>query len=210
MTEPHDEIQLVLRLKEGDERAQRELFDRLYEPVRTHVLAARLARNDDDALEIAQETFVRAYRDIAAFQGRSTLKTWIISLSRHASIDYYRVSRNRYDAVAEPRPLMVREAETTHAADAADPSPSPLETLIAKRNCDQVRRALAQLDEDQRNVIIYRRIDGLSTAEAAILLERSESAVKMLLLRAMQKLHSVLKAEGCLGRLPRERGGGPA
>ena len=94
--------------------------------------------------------------------------------------------------------------------DAVDPSPSPLDALIARRDCDQVRRALAQLDEDQRNVIIYRRIDGLSTAEAAALLARSESAIKMLLLRAMRKLQSILEAEGYRGRLPRERGGGPA
>ena len=142
MTEPRDETKLVLRLKQGDARAQRELFDLLYAVVYRHVLAKRCARSEDDALEITQDTFVRAYRDVRSFQGRSALKTWVISLSHHASVDFYRLPRNRYEASAV-EPLAVHEPLAHYGGEPA--APTPLEVLIdnedARRARDQILRA---------------------------------------------------------------------
>ncbi len=186
MTENDDD--LLRRLRQGDEEARRAFWDRFYPFVYRHVVSAKArGENAQDAEDIAQDTFVRAYKSVVKFEGRSSLKTWLITLSHNAAVDYYRASHYRVEDVGHDEAVKAGEAAARWVTDTSAPA-EPLHHCLQQEERDLCRRLLAQLNEEQRAVVTSRLIDDLSTADTAALLGKSEGAVKMLLLRALQNL----------------------
>ena len=116
-------------------------------------LARWMTRSQEDAEDVVQEAFLRAF---AAFDGlRGDAKPWLLTIVRNTSLDWLKRNRNRA--------LSGYEA----AAEAAEPSPDPEESLLISTDREQVRRALEQLPLDFRETVILREMEGLSYKEIA-------------------------------------------
>lgn len=141
-------------------------------------IRARVAQ-DADAQDITAQTFVAALRAIKRFDpARSSIRTWLIGIARHKLADHWRKhpAKVGLDAVKQ----------------AANPGPSVDELVGLRLDMAAVRAALAQLPADRAEVIQLRLLGGLSTAETAKSMGRSEGAIKMLLLRALKDLRRLL------------------
>lgn len=182
-SETDKEVQDLIRsLRDGDSCGVGHFYGKYRDVIYRHIGFANSRRlTPQDAEEITQDTFIRAFRSVEDFRGRSSVKTWLITLSRNAGADYFRSPKNRYSGAS-----IVSEASIAYSGG------SPEEQLELWRQLEQFRQALFRLPRDYRAVITYRQIDGLSVKETAHLMERSEAAVKQLKVRALRALQAAL------------------
>ena len=178
---------LAERCGRGDDQACRELIDEHERMV--YVLGYQLLGNHDEALELSQEVFLRVFRTIARFQGRSTLRTWIYRIVINSA-------RNRQRWWGRWRACFV--PLDPHIRSHGDPpaptqSASPEQALSQKELADRVWRALATLPLEQRSAIILRELHGMHYAEIAFSLGVPTSAVKSRLSRARAALRKELR-----------------
>jgi RNA polymerase sigma-70 factor (ECF subfamily) len=173
------EVELVPRLKAGDEVAFCELVER-YES-KIHSLTYGILRNREDADEIAQEVFAKVYFSIKAFDARSSLYTWI-----------YRIAVNEcYGYLRKKRPKLVYESDSADDALSirmkriADGCPTPDRAAMHR---DLINRLLQRIPEDDRLMLIWKEVEGLSTAELSQMTGLKEATIKVRLFRARRKL----------------------
>jgi len=168
-----DESVLVERAKGGDRMAFEELVRRHAD--RLYAVLLRFLADPVDAEEATQETFLRAWRSIDRFEGRSRFFTWL-----------YRIGLNEAKRHLARRPPAgrVRSLEDQPIPDAPDWSEAP-EVRAGQAEVRKVlERAIRDLPADYRAPLILRDIEGLSTTEAAEALELGEAALKSRLHRA--------------------------
>ena len=155
---------LVARARAGDLLAFEELV-RLYAD-RLHAVVRRLVDNQDEAEEVTQEAFLRAWRGIATFKGDSQFFTWLYRIGVNEA--HRRTSRRR-------APVASLEEQLVEPADTRPEPPGRLEQDDLRH---ALERAVHGLTPDQRAPLVLRDIEGLSTAEAAAILDLGEAAFK--------------------------------
>jgi RNA polymerase sigma-70 factor (ECF subfamily) len=157
---------------------------------RVYRLAIRMSRNESDAEEIAQETFLLAYRAIGAFQGESRFSTWLYRIAVNE------VLMRRRAASRRPLPLLETSAPSDHAelvaAEDGEPPDGADELVDRKRLARRVRAALGLLEEAQRTALVLRDLEELSAEEAAEILGVSPGVVRQRAHRARLKLRQEL------------------
>ncbi|MEO6496949.1 MAG: sigma-70 family RNA polymerase sigma factor [Solirubrobacteraceae bacterium] len=161
---------LVARARAGDLLAFEELV-RLYAD-RLHAVVRRLVDNQDEAEEVTQEAFLRAWRGIATFKGDSQFFTWLYRIGVNEA--HRRTSRRR-------APVASLEEQLVEPADTRPEPPRRLEQDDLRH---ALERAVQGLKPDQRAPLVLRDIEGLSTAEGAAILDLGEAAFKSRLHRA--------------------------
>jgi RNA polymerase sigma-70 factor (ECF subfamily) len=173
---PQSEAELIAAAQAGD----REAFDALVRVTYadTYTLAYRLTGNEEDARDVSQEAYLRAYRAIARFRGDAQFSTWMYRITANCAATYLgRRSRHRHDVLDDTVP--VADPRTDHdpqlRADASD-----------LRN--RLARALDDLPPRLRSVVVLRDIYDLPHESIAAELGISESAAKVRLHRARNKL----------------------
>ena len=166
------EAVLVDRAKAGDRYAFEELVRRHAD--RLYAVVLRFVADGDEAQEVTQEAFLRAWRSIARFEGRSAFFTWL-----------YRIGINEAKRRAGRRPpVPVVSLEDEPVSEAPDWSEAP-ETRSDQRDLRGVlERAIRGLPVEYRATIILRDVEGLSTTEAAEVMDLGEAAFKSRLHRA--------------------------
>lgn len=132
------------------------------------------------AEDLVQETFIRAFRSLSAFRREANIRTWLLSIARNSTIDYLRKKR-----ISSWLPLLEQR-------DIASDQPLPEEILLKDEKIQELYLALTLLKRDQREVIILRKLQELSTIETAEILGWSEAKVKSTLLRGLQALKEKL------------------
>lgn len=139
---------------EGGALSETDAFERLVATHRSKVfgLCYRYVGNRADAEDLAQETFLRAYRGLSRFRGDSTLSTWVYRIAVNVCLSW--VSSRKPDSEELP-------------ADLVDPKPSALERLGRHQRADEVRRAVATLPERQRLTLVLRVYQELTHKEIA-------------------------------------------
>lgn len=175
-----DEQTLIAAAQGGDAEA----FARLIAPHRRRVYAMcyDLAGSHEDAQDVAQETFIKAYKGLPNFTGGAAFSTWLYRIAVNAWIDHRR--RNaRHD------PAGGFEAEELH--DAAAPRPDAL--ADAAILAQHIERAMEQLSPQQRAVFVLRHYHELAIAEIAASLGVTDGTVKTLLFRALKKMRELLQ-----------------
>ena len=187
-----EEYALVQRIQSGDSDAFAVLMD-LYQKQVYH-LALRTVGNPEDAADMTQEAFLRAYRAIGSFRGDSKLSVWLYRLTQNVCIDFLR-SRGRRPAVSL---TVENEADEVQELDVADDRFDPEEQYQRKALRDAVRRGLDSLPEEYRAILVLREINGLSYAEIGEQLQLEEGTVKSRLFRARKKLCEFLQRDGNL------------
>jgi RNA polymerase sigma-70 factor (ECF subfamily) len=171
------EAELVCRLRAGDDTAFRELIER-YGP-RIYRVAYGLLRNRDDADDIAQEVFAKVYFSIKRFEGRSSLSTWITRIAINECYSYLRKKQPIYETNSPDGSL------SKHMQNVADPQPKADLGVIQR---DFINKLLTQVSEEERLLIIWKEVDGLSLAELSGMTGQCENTIKIKLFRARQKL----------------------
>ena len=184
----HDlDFELAQRHSHGDLRAFDEVYARYAAMV--YNLALRLSGDGDEAADLTQEIFLRVFRHLDGFSGRSALKTWI-----------FRVALNHCrDRLSRFRPLTLPLAEETDEAGGArvaDPRRDPEAQAVAADLGRQVARALALLPAPFREAVVLRDLQGLSYQEIAAVLGVRAGTVRSRIARGREQLRHVLDHPG--------------
>lgn len=189
---------LVARLKKGDGTAYEELVG-LFE-LKVYNIARGMTRNQQDAEDVLQDTFMSVFRGISSFKGQCSLSTWVYRIAFNASLMKIRGRRNdgRLISIEENQP---RYDETGHRiASLPDWHPRADEILLDKELGGQLREAIACLPDEYRAVLILRDQEGLSNEEVGSVLELSVAAVKSRLHRARVAVREQVKKYVLEGR----------
>lgn len=195
MYEEAFDLSLTARAAAGD----REGFARLVRKYQDGVyrLLLRLVSDDEDARDLAAETFVRAWRRIATFRGQASFKTWLWRIAINVSRSHL---RKRYVR----RALFLQDTRTTEDGDsprereAPDPSveADPVRCLENEALKAAIRSARSSLSGREQEVFTLKHDQGLKIAEIARILSLSENTVKVLLFRATRKMADALRSDG--------------
>lgn len=176
-----DDTRLVHASLSGDSEAFGELvkkYDKLI-----YNTSYQLIGNPDDAFDVSQETFIKAYRSLGSFRGDSKFSTWLYKICQNAARDYIRskfrqktVSLTAYDDDD------TKEVQLDIVDD--DISSQPDRSLEREESRAAVREAIAKLSEDHKNVIVLRDIEGYSYEDISEILNLEIGTVKSRLNRA--------------------------
>lgn len=187
---------IAARLRAGDEAAMRSLVEQHHRAMLG--VAQRYARDRDTAREIVQDSWLAVIEGIASFEGRSSLKTWILAIV---------ANKARSRVAQDARTVPIDELEEGSGLDPArfDASghwASPIlpwdeitpERLAGDRELlSLLAGALDKLPRAQRAAVLLRDVEGLSTGEACNILDVSETNLRVLLHRARTRLRAVLE-----------------
>jgi len=175
-----DDSHLVDRLRRGDARA----FDELVTAYQHRVfsVALRMLRNRTEAEEVAQEVFLRVYRTVAAFRGDAKLSTWLYAIASRLCLNRLASSDRR----------VTREGDETLTRLASGDA-TPVDELERSELEATLHRAIAELPEERRIVVVLRDLEGLSYEEIAAALDLELGTVRSRLHRARMDLKEKLE-----------------
>jgi RNA polymerase sigma-70 factor, ECF subfamily len=164
---------------------RREAFDILVERHRRHVyqLCYRFVGNHEDASDLAQDVFVRAYRNLAGFRGQSAVGTWLYRIAVNLCLNRVSARSNTFERV-EYRDHIDERLETADAA------------LLRAERAAELRAAIARLPKKQRATLVLRVYHELPHEEIAGILGSSVGAVKANFFHALTNLRKLLKGGG--------------
>jgi RNA polymerase sigma-70 factor (ECF subfamily) len=175
---PREEA-LVRRATSGDAEAFGELYVRHLEEIYRYVFYK--VGNQKRAEDLTEQIFLNAWEAIDDYQLRGyPFSSWLYRIAHNAVVDYYRTKKDE-------RPL------DSVAFALADESPGPEETVMKKREVSRLLEALAQLSEERQELIILRFVEGLSHAQVAQILNKSEGACRVMQHRALASLSDILE-----------------
>ncbi|HVW09786.1 MAG TPA: sigma-70 family RNA polymerase sigma factor [Bryobacteraceae bacterium] len=184
---PSDELDLVARAKSGDSAAFSALINR-YEG-KIFRLAMNITQNREDAEDVLQEAFFKAFEHIDQFQGNSKFYTWIVRIAVNQALMKLR-KRKSDRTVSLDEQIDTGEDMVVREVAAWDPDP---EERFSREEMSQIlSEAIDGLTPIYRTVFTLRDVDGLSTEETAEALDLSVPAVKSRLLRARLQLRDKL------------------
>lgn len=179
------ERQLVVRLRAGEESAFREFVDAYRDRIITVIV--RVAGGGSEAEDLAQETFIKAFRAIGRFQMQSALFTWLYRIAVNTTRDHLDARRRR--------PAVSLDALGSEEDPWNPPGddPTPLEALETDDTRALVRAAMEQLPEPFRTTLVLREMEGHAYEEIAQILDVSIGTVESRIFRARAKLRALLE-----------------
>ncbi|MHB9143781.1 MAG: RNA polymerase sigma factor [Symbiobacteriia bacterium] len=186
--------ELVDRCLRGDTAAFTLLVDRYRAPV--YRLVARMLSDSTDAEDAAQETFIQVYRGLPAYRGQACFSTWVYRIAVNRCLDQ---RRRRQNPTRQAMPLADPGGETGGVeARLTSPDPGPEDWLVQRETQQRVRRALADLPEHYRAVVVLYHFEGLSYRDVSEVLGLPIRTIETRLYRAKNLLKSALteKVEG--------------
>jgi RNA polymerase sigma-70 factor (ECF subfamily) len=183
----HDlDLELAQRHGAGDVRAFDEVYARYAEMV--YNLALRLAGDAEEAADLTQEVFLRVYRHLGSFSGRSALKTWIFRVA----LNHCRERLSRFRPLTQPIGDEVAGGGF-QAVRVADPRRGPEDLAVAADLGRQVARGLARLPASFREAVVLRDLQGLSYQEIAAVLGVRVGTVRSRIARGREQLRNLLE-----------------
>ena len=185
-----EEFDVIRRVLDGDVNAFEELV-KAYE-TKVYNLALQMLGNKQDAQDVTQEAFIKAYNSLSSFRGESRFSGWLYRIVSNMCLDFLR-KKSR----GKPGSLTVEDDDGEEIQlDLPDTSQAPEEVLEKKLTRDAVRRGLASLPPDARQILLLREIEGLSYEEIGETLGLESGTVKSRLFRARKKLAAFLLKDG--------------
>lgn len=181
------EVALLAASRGGDTRAFDEIVTRQRE--RVYMVAYHILRNSDDALDVVQDTFIRAWKHLDRFDGAASLGSWLSRIATNASIDVVRRRQARPQTEFEAAPMAIDAASHTTPARPDRPG----ESLDRAAMRDRFDRALATLSPEHRAVIVLKEIEDFSYQEIADAVGCSIGTVMSRLFYARKKLQDQLR-----------------
>lgn len=180
--------ELVARATAGDQDAFNQLVKRWERPI--FALAYRTLGREEEARDVVQDAFLRAYRGLKGFKGEAKFSSWLYRITLNLCRDWVR--KERRAPVSQP-------PEGVDAVDLADEQAAPTESvedLVARREMSAaVQLAMAELPEEQRTAIMLKEYHGLTFQEIAEMLDCPLSTVKTRLYQGLSVLRRRLERQ---------------
>ena len=186
--ECYDDNELIERFQHGDTAAFDMLFTRYQK--RTYRLVQRFVSNPEDASDLTQDAFIRAYQGLGDFKSQCQFYSWLYRITVNLCIDFLRTK-----ASSEVLLYDSDESDDLPMANIPDPrSESPAKAVENKELRAHIRKAVRRLPPKQRQIFILRHWDGLSLKDIAAAVGRSDGTVKAHLLHAHRNLRRHLRS----------------
>jgi RNA polymerase sigma-70 factor (ECF subfamily) len=171
--------------KRGDREAFRTLFERYHR--RAYALAVGVVRNQDDALDVVQDAFIKAHKYLDKFEGNSSFYTWLYRIVMNLAIDHIRKHRR-------VRPVELDEQRLEDGGADGDGllpkllGSNPGRALMDKEIRQRIDVALGELSENHRSVLVMRELEGLSYEEMAQAMGCSKGTIMSRLFHARKNM----------------------
>ena len=179
--------EIIERVKNGDKKA----YDLLVLKYQQRVinLIARFVKNHADALDVSQETFIKAYKALPNFRGESAFYTWLYRIAvntakNHLTVQSRKITKSDYD---------VTEIEQIEGNMSLTEQTTPENLLIKDELQDIVLNTIENLPEDLKSAIMLREIEGLSYEEIAAVMECPVGTVRSRIFRARETIDNKIK-----------------
>lgn len=183
-----EEADLVAGARRGDVDAFRRLVE--HHQKRAFAVAVGILHDSDDARDVCQEAFIRAYKNLSTFEGSSQFFTWLYQIVRNLCIDHLRKRRGEKVAFDEEHPPGAEADDTGIAPRRLGFDPD--RALADKQLRARLRDALGRLSPPQRAVIVMRELEGLSYREMAEAMDCSVGTIMSRLFHARKRMQSML------------------
>ena len=185
---PHTDAAAVALARDGDSEAFRALVDRHSRAV--YRLAHRMTGNPQDAEDVVQETFLKAYRQLGRFESRANFSTWLHRIAVNCSIDLIR-GRKHQEAGHDASDLEALDGAHGGSDERVDPSPERL--MLSTEVQEKVSRAMDGLTHMERAAFVLRHFEGQSIEEISAALGLKANAAKHSIFRAVRKMRLALE-----------------
>jgi len=150
-------------------------------------LAYRMTSNEQDAEDVVQDAFLRAFRRLDQYDARARFSSWLFRITANCAYDLLRARKRRDE---EPWPEVPDGSGTAVDFPTADPTPDRM--MLSAEIRRRVELAMSRMSAQERAAFVLRHFEGMSTAEIGAALELEASAAKQSVLRAVRKVRLVL------------------
>ncbi len=182
-TTANDDELLLARVAQGDQAALGTLYDRYATPL--YSLAIKMLANEAEAQDVLHDVFLSVWNKAAGFRAdRGSAFSWTVALLRNRIIDRIRARRRHGELI---------EANAPDLEPSGSAASSSAENCVTNERAREVRAAMSQISDDQRQVLRLAFFEGLTQAEIAEKLEEPLGTIKARAQRGMAKLRSLLK-----------------
>ncbi|MCL2227034.1 MAG: sigma-70 family RNA polymerase sigma factor [Oscillospiraceae bacterium] len=188
---PDEEMTTIKKVLDGDVDAFEELV--LANQKNVYNLALKMTKNEEDALDISQEAFLKAFRQLDAFRGESRFSVWLYRLTYNLCIDFL---RKKNKAQISSLSAYQDENGNPHDVEIPDMRELPEDRVFRKELRKEIAESIGKLSQSHREVLVMREINEMSYAEIAGTLSISEGTVKSRLARARLNLANILVEKG--------------
>ena len=178
----HEETQLISRCQQGDQEAFKEIFDRYQKKV--YRIAYGVVRHREEALDIVQEVFIKLFRSIKNFKGKSHFYTYLYRMVMNTAIDHARKTGKQFISSLD-------EEGSFEPSDELEKGPERI--LLQKELEERVKGAMEKLPAEQRAALIFRDVEGLSYQEMAEAMGCSIGTVMSRLHYGRKRIQELLK-----------------
>ena len=182
-------LEIIQAVQNGDANAFEGIV-REYEK-NVYNIALRMSGDREDALDISQEAFLKAYHSLHSFRADSKFSVWLYRIVSNTCLDFLRERKRRAEV-----PLVRADEDGEEETQIADESLSPETLFTRKLTREAMRRGLGSLPEDQRKILLLREIQGFSYEEIGRVLSLESGTVKSRIFRARKKLCEFLASDG--------------
>jgi RNA polymerase sigma-70 factor (ECF subfamily) len=183
------DLELVGSCQQGDTSAFNDLITRYRQ--RCFAMIYQMVRNEEDAWDLAQDGFVKAWKSLGSFRGQSAFFTWLYRIMTNVALDWLRRKHVRGEAEFDDS-IGLQRIEPG-AATAPKPIPQPAERMAGAELRVRIEQALEKLSPEHRAVIVLREFDGLDYQEIADALGASMGTVMSRLFYARKKMQTLLR-----------------
>ena len=181
------DMELVERIRSGDRQAYQGLVEKYQQ--RVYTIAYGVLHNREDALDVSQDVFIKAYRKLKNFRGASSYYTWLYRITVNMAIDHQRRRKNIVEVEYDERIGGDEESDT----QSRTPQPeNPAEALERKELNQLIMGAIQALPEEQKTILLLREVEGLSYEEIAEVTRISMGTVMSRIHYGRKKLREVL------------------
>jgi RNA polymerase sigma-70 factor (ECF subfamily) len=178
----HEEIQLISRCQQGDQEALGEIFDKYHKKV--YRIAYGVVRHREEALDIVQEVFVKLFRSIKNFKGRSHFYTYLYRMVMNTAIDHSRKMGKQFVSSLD-------EEGSFEPSEEIEKGPERI--LLRKELEEKVKWAMDKLPTEQKVALLFREVEGLSYQEMADAMGCSIGTVMSRLHYGRKRMQELLK-----------------
>jgi RNA polymerase sigma-70 factor (ECF subfamily) len=177
-----EETEVISRCQRGDQEALKEIFDKYHKKV--YRIAYGVVRQREEALDIVQEVFIKLFRSIKNFKGRSHFYTYLYRMVMNTAIDHARKKGKQLISSLD-------EEGSFEPSDEVEKGPERI--LLQKELEERVKRAMDKLPAEQKAALIFRDVEGLSYQEMAEAMGCSIGTVMSRLHYGRKKMQELLK-----------------
>ncbi len=185
-----DDLTLVNRCKEGDERAFRILVERYQK--RVFSVAFGMVKDREEAMDIAQDAFVKVHKYLDHFKGDASFYTWIYRITANLAIDRIR-ARNVRESVEFDETFRGNEEPTGGAGILGTRlGTNPQKSALRRELAEKIEAALAEIPEKHREILVLREVEGMSYEDLSHVLKIPKGTVMSRLFHARAKMQRIL------------------